>query len=80
MASRMGPGGRPGGARFAQFKLVLLGSPLIQTYRNAELTRSRRVCRREGVRNGKKGDVRLKTNLMTELFSLEIRKGMALEG
>lgn len=26
MAARMGPGGRPGGARFAQFKLVLLGA------------------------------------------------------
>jgi len=23
--ARLGPGGRPGGARFAQFKLVLLG-------------------------------------------------------
>jgi hypothetical protein len=28
MAARMQQGGRPGGARFAQFKLVLLGALL----------------------------------------------------
>jgi hypothetical protein len=41
---RMGPGGRPGGARFAQFKLVLLG--IQQRYRRMDrkrLTAYRRV-------------------------------------
>lgn len=49
MAARMQQGGRPGGARFAQFKLVLLGKALTisSTWRDRQLTSRRRVCCRK---------------------------------
>lgn len=47
MAARMQAGNRPGGARFAQFKLVLLGTAHLRPLHSVRLTQERRISGRK---------------------------------